>query len=502
MVFYIDDLSILGEEKIEILKDKNLRGVKYTNGNITAEFTITQDENGRYIGYNVNINGDEQQAKSSALCLLVRGLDAEGKMIPNDEVTFIESSQNLPDDVSSSRPKLANMDILPEVTINYMFKQGIQQLITGFKDESDVMVDDSKFTIELEAAEEGRLLHVLYDGEECEFTTYVEAMNILFYNRPFLLYGEPYIKHTGSFKFIGMDKEYSDKDKFISDVISKYKGHVNKTLYTTPVNTTQNPFMNFKFTIDPKIIAYLGEFNTEIPRYNKVELNIELGVDNNIETNLPMIERDFIYSRVNGYVTKNYTDTDGNEKIEYYAGLTNTMLKRQIEINPKEQTSIMYDYYSNAKAQLIQDLREDTIPKRIEGASIDVSYDMQRVYKSIHTFDDAVWNIPTAFVCDDTAEEAVLNKIRAFSDTVTDVIEYADVILRSNKTIMFVNNSTPQDKTLTVKVKNTNIFNGDYGYDFTNIHSLYNNKMVLVNWFTKLNTKLDENFLTEGSNND
>ena len=487
VLLLLDDLSILDTPKIEIIKDTNKRGVSYTNGKLKVEFTITMDEEGRKINYYIDIDGNSVSVSEDALCLMLKAVDGNGKLIEYDKLKPIKK-----------RPEIDNGYLIPEIAINYMFKQGVRQLIVGFVDESDVMADDSKFTITLDSAEEGSLLHVMYDGNETEFVGYEAALNALQYDRPYMFYGEPFAAVEGRFHLLGTEPSYDTEKEFFEDLSMIMFGCANRVIYTTPITGSQKPFTNFRFNIDSKIIGLTGSITTEVPRRNKVELNVELGLGNKLQSNLPLIQRDFIYKMINGYCYANYTDNNGNEVVKYLYSLTNTMLDRHITINPKEQTSIAYNYYTNAKTQLIQDLREDTVPKRIEGSGILVKYDMQRVYKSIHTIEDYVWNVPTAFVCDDTEEETVLNKIRVFNDAIYGEIRHKDVALSQNKTIVFINNSSDEDKELTISVDNTYFFNSNTGYNFKNLFEMFANKKLLNNWFADIDFNLDENFLTKG----
>jgi len=491
LLIFLTETMYTGDNFSEkLIVENNKRGIEHTTGNVKINIFLQKDTDVQltvevYQGDNLIL---EYNIPYSSL--FFKG----GKFV---------SDRPLECDVHTEDGKISkgdNIVFIPERFLNYLYSKGVKQFIVSQIDETESIVDDNEVNVEFQDAPEGRFIKINYNGNTSDVLSIPAAINSVFYGRPYLHYGDMFVKVKKEFLLKALKKSnYSDESEFLHDFVNmavddEGKYRVEALSY---VSATQGDFTPFKFNIDSKIVSLFdGGIETQIPRRQKVEWLLELGKGN--RAFIPnAILRDNVYSTVKGMCTSNYS-TESSENIEYYFAIGNTILNRKISVDVHEQTAIFSSYFNNTKAQLIQDLREDTVQKRLDGSYVKVDYDLQKIYKSIHTLSDMVWNIPTSFLCDGSDDETVLNKVKnfnvdfmPFSDG---VINSDDLCLQNGKMFVWINNPTDTDLVVNIKIDNTYFFNQDgLCYDFNTMKDKYNNGVLLYNDFIATKIVRDEN---------
>ena len=490
LIFLTESMYIEDNFTEKVIIENNKRGIEYKTGNIKINVFLQKDTNIQLIVEVYQENKLILEYKIPYSSLFFKG----GKFVsdrPLECNLYTEDGKTLKGD---------NIVFIPERFLNYLYSKGIKQFIVSQIDETEYIVNDEDVKVEFQEAPEGQFIKINYNGNISDVLSVPAAINSVFYDRPYLHYGDMFVKVKKEFLLKNLKKSnYSDESEFLHDfvnmVTSNDKEYRIEAL--SYVSATQGDFTPFKFNIDSKVVALFNDgVETQLPKRQKVEWLLELGKGN--KAFIPnVVLRDNIYSIIKGICVKNCS-SETEENIEYYFPIGNTILNRKININVEEQTAIFSSYFNNTKAQLIQDLREDTIQKRLDGAYVKVDYDLQKTYESIHTLSDMVWNIPTSFLCDGSDDETILNKIKNFDTNFTPfsdgVINSDDLCLQNGKMFVWINNPDDTDLIVNIKIDNTYFFNYDgLCYDFNTMKEKYNNGVLLYNDFISSEIVRDEN---------
>jgi len=487
----------------EIIIDNNKRGIRYTAGELNVEIYIAPALNegtNRLLYFYIrvylcdNINNKTQEIYNTmvdykSIKTTIKRKEKEGSSynINEDSILFAESRQNYEN---------SNILFSPEIFLNYLYKKGIKQYVVVNINENDFIVDDTKVTLEEVIKNEGRTVIANYNNQTFPVSSFVAAINVLNGKLPYDFYGDIIAKITSSFKFNVPNKYYSDQLELCKAIIDKTnKNQKNKINIIIPVTSTQNPFMNLTYNIPSRIVSLMGKQKIAIPPYNRLDMYIELGVGNNFSATKEFNYIDNIYSRIDGVCVKNYIDKNNTYHIEYFKVFKNVIYKRKIDVDIDEQTTYFSYWFNNAKSQLITDLREDTLQKRLDGSFVNVEFDVQKIEDSTHSYSDVFWEIPVSFLCDVTYDETIKNHTYSFRNVKGSSVSWEELVNKNNYTRIYFDNDSSSYMEFTIEYKNTNFFNSNRcSYDVTDIKTFFNTRQILYNDEKTTNSIINYNY--------
>lgn len=466
------DMDLFGDKSSRLIKDKNKRGVKFNIGNTIIEATISGNyKEQKIINIKVSIEDNVIYDKNYDLSYLYFDAHKNDYMKPRN---FTISKDNIV--------------FIPERFFKYLLDNQIFMNVLVDFDENNGIIDDSRVKFEASKEDEGLILKAHLGEIELDIINIPMAV-YYYYRKDLPIYGRMVLVYTKSFINSPVDFTHNTESFYRRDFInqiSKQPGNVDE-LAAYELYSYLNVFEPLKLLYNTKFLGDDKGYSITIPKEMKVAIDVYCGYGNKITFSHEFNSVDSIYKRVYSPISKCYLDKD-EFIIEYYKVLTSTLLKRSIKVDMKEQTFVFSGAYNNAKTQLIQDLREDTIEKRTDGAYIDIEFDTEDIYKTIHTLSAKVWNVPEKFKCDSSQKEAEFNEMLIQEPLKGKEITYNDVFNSNGMRTIYID--SPNTITLSIYSDN-NIFEAENrcNYKINSIKEALENNDILVTDSTKSYTK-------------
>jgi len=466
------DMDLLGNKTSTFIKDKNKRSVKFNIGNTTIEATISGEyKKQKTINIKVSVENNVVYDKDYDLAYLYFDGGKNEYMKPRN---FTISKDN--------------MVFIPERFFKYLLENNVFLNVLVDFDENNGVIDDSRVKIEAVEENEGVSLRATLGNIELDIINIPMAV-YYYYRKDLPIYGRMVLIYTKEFINSPVDFTHPTESFYRRDLInqiSKQKGEVSE-LAGYELYSYLNVFEPLKVLYNTKFLGDDKGYSIGIPKEMKVAIDVYCGYGNKITFSHEFNSIDNIYKRIYSPVSKCYLDKDAFI-VEYYKVLTTTLLKRSINVDMKEQTFMFSDAYNNAKTQLIQDLREDTVEKRVDGAYVDVEFDTQNIYNTIHTLSAKVWNIPEKFECDSSQKEAEVNEVAIQEPLEGKEITYNDVFNSNGMRTVYID--SPTDITLSIYSDN-NIFEAQNrcNYKINSLKEAIENNDLLITNVAKPYTK-------------
>lgn len=470
LILDITSLNVDTEFKItkEII-DKDIRGLQLKSNSVTIEATIY---------------GEYRQTKT--ISVKVYNKDKLITHLTQELVPFYLTEGDTFDGLKSvmNREKEIIVGFVYEAFINQLAKRGLFKGSLIDYDESNGVIIEKETKFSLEKATEGYRIKATLLDKEVDIINYPGALYYIYYSQPYLVYGKLNVMINTSFIFKPLHN--SDNELLQQELITQAKSKKASIYYNYDIFTPNNIFSELKVFYDMRYLV-LEDKEITLPKNHRAKLRVFLGEGNSFYSSNGFTTMDDVYQYINGVVVTNKSQ-DNAYIVEYYKIVNDIALHRKITIDLKEQTFFFASYYNNAKAQLIQDLREDTVQKRIDGAYIDIEFDTDHIYESIHTIKDKVWNVPVNFRCSTIKDEARLNKMRLFPLFEATELEYDDVFNSQGSLEVVIQSST------TLSLKNGFIEVDRVSYNVRDIALRLKRKELLYNDTNLTSYIYNENF--------
>lgn len=475
------ELKFSADYKTKIIKDKNKRGLNIYDDNKSIE---------------IYIDGNYNDTKYLNVIIKQTNIDTSSKNddksdIMNFRVEYFPFILDPDGNLVSSMPRVIGpiMEFVYEGLINYLVENGVFVNILVDVDESKGMIDENKVDIKLVPVDEGSKIEATLNNKRIDICNTPGTVYYIKYKKPFPVFGNLTAYVTKDFLFRGFRGDTNEKLKQELIDMSKGKG----TIYANyDLFSYIHFFEGFSLFFDTNFLA-LEEKTFEVPKDQRVRVDVNLGYSNTFKATAPFNTQDDMYSVIRGVCLKNKFDFDKETfDVNYYKVIDEIFLNRDIVVDTSEQATWFGSYYNNAKAQLIQDLREDTNQKRTDGAFTKVTFDTSEIYNQIKTLDTSLWAVPTNFRCSNVYDELVLKdmiKSELYQQTELTFNECFNSF--GTKSIFFEGLGDE----VTISLDNTfieNFYNASY--DVTNVINRLNQKELLYNEDNCYNYVYNDNY--------
>lgn len=461
-----DDNSIQEPFKVSVIKDKNIRGAIAKSGDKTIKLTLEKNKENNLVIAVLITQGDKVLYK------------AETDWIPfyipdNNNPSFEQFSSAIS---RNAFEKGGILGFVYEAFINYLVSNGVFVNTLIDVDESDGMIDESKVSFKINKEAQGYEINAYISDKSVDVINPLAALYFVKYARAYPVYGKLNIYIQSSFTLPPVYQ--TDNSEIYEFIISNIKNKAAEILYGYDLFSPLNVAREFALFYDTDFLV-LEDKTFTVPKNQRVMTEVYLGATNTFRATKKFNAQDNIYSYIKGVNLINKFDfNEKNYHIEYYKVINDIILKRDISIDTSEQADWFSSYYNNAKAQLIQDLREDTYDKRLSAQYIDVTFDTEEIYNQVREINIKLWNIPVSFRCANMPDEAEFKKMLMSEELYSDEITFDDVFNGLGSKVIFFDDADE----VTISLENAYL-ESDYNasYDVRDIALRITNKEFLYN---------------------
>ena len=476
-IVIIDELGIILQDPaniftkdytVSIIKDKGIRGAVAKDKN--TEISVIISNAGGKKTITVEIKHEDKVIYSVTQ-------DYIPFYVPvKENPTFEDFTSGISRSAFAVKDQTGPIGFIWEKFINYLVANGILNITLTDIDETNGMINDNDITLQLSNADEGSKVIALLNSIEVPVINYPAAVYYMKYKQAFPVYGNINLAVTS--KFLLSPFEPKNNKSAYKQLIDMSANGEHEIYYSTDLFSPVNIQRNFRLFYDSELLV-LEDKTFPVPQDQRVMAEVYLGNTNVFHATSAFNTQDNIYSKTNGVILNNAFDAQTKEfSITYKKIDLDITLSRDINIDTTEQTEWFSSFYNNAKAQLVQDMREDTYSKRLAAQYIDASFDTSEIYKQIKTIHTKLWNIPVSFRCSNIPDELELNVMLPSEYINTDTITFDDLFNQMGSKVIFFDNT---DK-VTMGVENTYL-ESDYNasYDVTDVLLRITNKEFLYN---------------------
>ena len=452
LILDITDLEVSEPFKItKEIVEKNQRGLELRANDIRVE---------------IRVSGEYKETKT--LEVKVYKKDSLIDTLSNTYIPFYDYTKGFKPLMKRSSDIIVGF--VYEAFINEMARRKRYQKTLIDIDESNGVIDERDVVFSLEDASEGRKIIAELNNGKVDIINYPGVLNCIYFSEPYIISGDLNVVIASKFIFKALRTD--DNNSIYEELINQANSNEYSIYYNYDIFSPNNVFKGLKVFYDGRLLA-LGPKDITLPRGHRALMRIFLGEGNIFTSTNDITSMDDIYAQINGVVIKNSCSED-SYRVIYYKLIDDIALLRDLKVDLKEQTFMFSSYYNNAKAQLIQDLREDTVQKRIDGAYIDAQFDTDHIYNTIHTIKEKLYNLPVSFRCSNIPDEAKLNYLR-IAPKVSNVISYEELFNAQGSIEIAI------EKSAIISLKNSILELHGVSYDVKDIALRLANKEILYN---------------------
>ena len=477
-IVIIDELGIILQDPtnifskdytVSIIKDKGIRGAVAKDGDTEISVTISNNNGKKKISLEIKHKDKGIYSQTE---------DYIPFYVPTKEdPTFKDFASGIPRSNFAVRAnETGPIGFVWEKFLNYLVDNGILNITLTDIDETNGMINDSDIVLQSSSVAEGNKVQAFLNSIEVPVINYPAASYYMKHKQAFPVYGQINLAITADFLLHPIDADTNeDVQKQLIDMSADADHNIH---YSTDLFSPVNIQRDFRLFFDSELLI-LGDKTFPIPKDQRVMAEVYLGNTNIFHATSPFNTQDNVYSKTNGVIWKNTFDTKTKAfDIAYKKIDLDISLNRDINIDTTEQTEWFSSFYNNAKAQLVQDMREDTYSKRLAAQYIDASFDTSEIFKQIKTINAKLWNIPVNFRCSNIPDELELNVMLPSEYMNTDTLTFDDLFNQMGSKVIFFDNT----EEVTMSVENTYL-ESDYNasYDVTDVLLRITNKEFLYN---------------------